>query len=76
MMVELGVGQHRDLGLELQQRAVGLVRLDHDPLARAPAGVDPGGAQLAADDVGRVEPGAAQHVHDHRRRWSSCRACR
>ena len=57
----------RDLGVELEQRAVGLVGLDHDPLAAPPAGVRSGGAQLAADDVGRVEPAAAQRVDDHRR---------
>ncbi len=39
VVVELGVGEHRDLGRELQQRAVGLVGLDDDPLAAPPAGV-------------------------------------
>ena len=66
-MVELGVGQHRDLGPEREQRAVGLVGLDDDPLAAPPAGVDPGVAELAADHVRRIEPAAAQDVHDHRR---------
>ena len=67
VMVELGVGQHRDLGPQPEQRAIGLIRLDDDPLAAPPAGVDPGVAKLAPDDVGRVEPAAAQDVHDHRR---------
>ena len=66
-MVELGVGQHGDVGIELEQRAVGLVGLDHDPLALAPAGVGAGRAQLAADHVGGIEARAAQRVDDHRR---------
>ena len=48
-MVELDVRHDRDLAGELEERAVGLVGLDHDPLPRSPGGVGPGAAQLAAD---------------------------
>ena len=52
-MVELGVGEHGDLRRQREQRAVGLVGLDHEPLARAPAGVGAGRAHGAADEVAR-----------------------
>ncbi len=67
MVVELGVGDHGDPRRQLEQRAVGLVGLDHEPLPRPPAGVGPGRADLAADEVGRVHPAGAQRVHDHAR---------
>ena len=56
------------VGRELEQAAVGLVGLDHEPLPRPPAGVGAGAADLAADQVARVRPGAAQRVHEHARR--------
>jgi hypothetical protein len=68
MVVELGVGQHGDLGLELQQRAVRLVGLHHDPFAAPPPRVRIGAAQLAADQVGGIEPAGAQPMDDHARR--------
>jgi len=66
-MVELGIGQHRDLRVQLQQRAVGFVGLDHDPLSAAPPGIGAGQAQLAADDVRRIHATAAEDVDDHGR---------
>ena len=68
VVVELGVGQDGDPGRELEQRAVGLVGLDDQPLPRAPAGVGPRRADGAADEVARVHPAAAQRVHEHARR--------
>ena len=55
-------------GRELEQRAVGLVGLDDEPLPRAPAGVRAGRAHGAADEVARVHPAAAQRVDEHARR--------
>ena len=66
-MVELGVGEDRDLGIELEQRAVALVGLDHDPLPAPPARAETGPRQLGADHEGRVKAGAAQGVGGHRR---------
>ena len=66
VMVELGVGQHGDLRIQAQQRAVRLVGLDHDPLALSPAGVGAGPPQLAAHHVGRIEPAFLEDLHDHR----------
>jgi hypothetical protein len=67
-MVELDVGDHGDVDVEGEHRPVGLVGLDHEPVPRPPAGVGAGAADLAADEVARVRPGAAQRVHDHARR--------
>ena len=44
----------RSSDVERQHRAVGLVGLDDQPLARAPVGVRAGRAQLAADEVRRA----------------------
>ena len=68
VVVELGVGEHGDPRRELEQRAVGLVGLHDEPLPRPPAGVGARRAHLAADQVARVHPAAAQRVHDHARR--------
>ena len=56
VVVELGVREHRDLALELEQRAVGLVGLDDQPLPRPPAGVRAGRAHLPADEVAGSAP--------------------
>ena len=66
-MVELGVGEDRNPAVELEQRAVGLVGLDHQPLPRPPAGVRARRAHLAADQVGRIRAAAAQGVDEHAR---------
>ncbi len=68
VMVELRVGQHGDPARELEQRAVRLVGLDHEPLARPPAGVRAGRADLATDQVAGVHSASAQRVDDHARR--------
>ena len=67
VVVELGVREHGDPRRELEQRAVRLVGLDHEPLPRPPAGVGAGRADLAADQVAGIEAAAAQRVHDHAR---------
>ena len=64
VVVELGVGDDRDRRRELEQAAVGLVGLDHEPLPRPPAGVGAGAADLAADQVAES---ARQRVHEHAR---------
>ena len=51
---------------ELQEGAVGLVRLDHGPLASAPRGVRARRAQLAADQERRVAAGLEQGERHHR----------
>ena len=68
VVVELDVRDHRHLRLELQERAVGLVRLHHDPVTLAPGGVGAGRAHLAADQVGRPSPAGHQRVRHHARR--------
>ena len=67
MMVELGVREHGDGGGELEQRPVGLVGLDHEPLPFPPARVRPRRAHRAADQVARIHPHRAQRVHEHAR---------
>ena len=73
-VVGLDAGDQRDLGAELEERAVALVGLDDEPPTvtaaagrRVPDGV-PAGAQLAADDERRPETGLAEHEREHRRR--------
>ena len=68
MVVELGVREHGHAPVELEQRAVGLVGLDDQPLPRPPASVRARRAHLAADEVGRVGAAPAQRVHEHARR--------
>ena len=67
VVVELDVGHHRHVAGELEERAVRLVGLGHDPVALAPARIGPAGAHLAAHDEGRVASGLEQHVGDHGR---------
>ena len=68
VVVELDVRHHRDVDVQREHRAVRLVGLDHEPLARAPVGVEPGRRQRPADQVGGLEAAAQQHVRGHRRR--------
>ena len=71
-MIELDVGEHRDLGLEVQERAVGLVGLDHHPVAAAPHGVRllaaAGQRQLRTHGVSDRLAARRQRVRDHRGR--------
>jgi hypothetical protein len=65
VVVELGVGEDGDIRLQLQQRAVGLVGLDDDPLTGPPRGVRAGRSELPPDHIRGIEPATAQRVHDH-----------
>ena len=72
VVVELDVGDHRDLGAQAQEAGVALVGLGDDPLALPPAGVGGGAAlagarQLAAEEEGRVGADGAQRVDEHPR---------
>ncbi|MPM98495.1 hypothetical protein SDC9_145683 [bioreactor metagenome] len=65
-MVGLDVGHHTDPGRVLQERAVRLIRLDHERAARGP---EPGALprrEGGADDVAAAGPDPDQHVGDHR----------
>ena len=66
VVVELDVGHDGDVAAQLEERAVGLVGLDHGPLPRAPGGVRAGRAQLAADQERRLATGLEQTERDHR----------
>jgi hypothetical protein len=68
VVVELDVGHDDDLGVEGEHRAVGLVGLHDEPLAGAPVGVQAGRAQLAADEIRRLQAAGQQRVGHHRRR--------
>ena len=67
-MLGIDVGDDRDVGRQLQERAVALVGLDHHPLARAHAGIGAVGVDDAAIDHGRVEPAGVEQRRDHRGR--------
>ncbi len=66
VMVELDVRHDRDVDVQREHRAVRLVGLDDEPVARAPVGVVPCGGQRAADQVRGLQAAAQQHVGDHR----------
>ena len=70
------VGDDRDVGRQLEEGAVGLVGLDHHPVARAHAGVGAVGVDDAAVDDGRVESRRRRAASRRARSWWSCRACR
>ena len=53
-LARLEVGDHRDLGPQLQERPIELVGLAHHQLARAPASVTVEEARTSADDHRRV----------------------
>ena len=70
MMVELDVGDDRDLGPKLEEARVGLVGLGDHPLTRTPGGVRglaarPRSGQLPAEQKGRVGPDCAQAMGEH-----------
>ena len=58
VVVELDVGEHGDVDVQAQHRAVGLVGLDDQPLPRPPRRVRAGRRQRAADEVAGIEPAA------------------
>ncbi len=67
-MIELGVREKGDLRTELEQGAIRFVGLDDDPFPRAPSRIGIRVAELAPEDIGRVQPAPAQRVDDHARR--------
>ena len=66
VVVELDVRQHRDLDLQAEHRAIGLVGLDDQPLALAPVRVRHAVADRAADEPARLEARRAHRMDDHR----------
>ena len=59
------VGHDRNSGLEPQEAAVALIRLDHDPVAVPHLGVGAIGVDDAAVDHRRVQTGRIQQGRDH-----------
>ena len=73
VVIELQVGDHRDLRAQLQEACVALVGLGDDPIALSPAGVGGLAArssaeQLTAEEEGGVGADAAQRPDAHRGR--------
>ena len=60
------VGDHRDARRQAHEGAVGLVGLDHHPVAFAVAGVGAVGVDDAAVDHGRIELGGIEQRRDQR----------
>jgi hypothetical protein len=72
VVVELQVGDHRDLRPELEEARVALVGLGDHPLALSPAGVGglsplAGPRELAAEEEGWIRAGRTQCPDAHRR---------
>ena len=67
-MLGIDVGDDRDVGGQLQERAVALVGLDHHPVAGAEPGIGAIGVDDAAIDHGRIEPGGVEQRRDQRGR--------
>src|SRR2546422_183736 len=73
VVVELQVGDHRDLGPELEEACVALVCLRDDPLALPPAGVGrlaagAGTRELAAEEEGGIRSDCTERPDAHRGR--------
>ena len=72
VVVELEIGDDRDLGPQPQEAGVGLVGLCHHPLSSSPARVGRlaavGAGKLAAEEEGRIGAQLAQGVDAHRGR--------
>ena len=68
-MLGVDVGDDGDVGRKLQEGAVGLVGLDHHPVAGAEPGIGAIGVDDAAVDHGRIEAaGVEQRRHQRGRR--------
>ena len=67
-MLGVDVGDDRDVGGQLQEGAVGLVGLDHHPVARAEARIGAVGVDDAAVDHGRIEAAGIEQRRDQRGR--------
>ena len=65
-VVRVHVGDHGDRGVQMQEGAVGLVRLDHEDLAFAGMGVGAEAGHDGADEVGGIQAGADQGRRQHR----------
>jgi len=62
-VIVLDVGEDRHLRAQAEEHALVLVRLDDEVQPAPDSGVSAGVGQHAADDVGRVQPGLAQHMN-------------
>ncbi|CFR42934.1 Uncharacterised protein [Mycobacterium tuberculosis] len=67
-VIGLDVGDHRDVGCVLQQRAIAFVGFGDETVATAVMGVGTGLPQLTADRKGRVKPAVLQGDDQHGRR--------
>ena len=67
-MLGIDIGDDRDIGRQLQERAVALVGLHHHPVAGAETRVGAIGVDDAAVDHGRIEPAGVEQGCDHRGR--------
>ena len=67
-MLRVDIRDHDDVGRELDEGAVRLVRLHHHPVARAHARIGAVGVDDAAVDDGRIEPAGVEERGDERRR--------
>ena len=65
-MLRIDVGDQRHVGRQLDEGAVGLVGLDHHPVAGAHAGIGAVGVDDAAVDDGRVEAAGIEQRRHHR----------
>ena len=67
-VVGLDVGDHRDLRTELDEGAIALVGLDHEPVSAVPHRATADLVELTTDDERRAQLGLHQHEGQHRRR--------
>ena len=65
-VLAVDVGDHREDGRELEERAVAFVGFGDQVLRLAQARVGAHGVHAAADDHGGVEPAGGEHGGDHR----------
>ena len=72
----IDVGDDRDVGGQLEERAVALVGLDHHPVAGAEPRVGAIGVDDAAVDHGRIEARRRRAASRPATSSWSCRACR
>ena len=61
-VVFVDVGDHRYDGLQVQERGVGLVRLDHDEFAGAEARIGADRREAAADHESRIQAALGEHA--------------
>ena len=74
-VIVVDVGDNGDHRIQIQERGIGLVGLDHDVIATAQPRTGAGGIQAAADHEGRIEAAGSEHArHQARRRRLAVRA--